>query len=56
MRLGVTDWVREWLTTIGQARMAVLRQTFSETLAWVIERIKADRWNSENIKIQVALP
>jgi hypothetical protein len=36
--------------------MAVLRQTLSETLAWVIERIEQERWDFQQIKVHLALP
>ncbi len=48
-------WALERLTTIGQACMAVLRQTLSETLAWVIERFEVDRWDFQKIKVHLAL-
>lgn len=50
------EWAQERLTTIGQACMSVLRQTFSDTVAWVIERIEGDKWNFNQIKVQLALP
>jgi hypothetical protein len=49
-------WALERLTTIGQACMAVLRQTLSDTLAWVIKRIQVDHWESDEIKSHLALP
>jgi hypothetical protein len=49
-------WALERLTTIGQACMTVLRQTLSDTLAWVIQRIEVDHWEFEKIKIHLALP
>ncbi len=49
-------WALERLTTIGQACMAVLRQTLSDTLAWVIERIEIDRWDFQKVKGHLALP
>jgi hypothetical protein len=49
-------WALERLTTIGQACMAVLRQTLSDTLAWVIQRIEVDRWEFDEIKSHLALP
>jgi hypothetical protein len=49
-------WALERLTTIGQACVAVLRQTLSDTLAWVIKRIEVDRWEFEKIKMHLALP
>jgi hypothetical protein len=49
-------WALERLTTIGQACMAVLRQTLSDTLAWVIKRIEVDRWDFQKIKGHLALP
>jgi len=36
--------------------MAVLRQTLSQTICWVIERIEEDGWNYQRIKVQLALP
>jgi hypothetical protein len=50
------EWALERLTTIGQACMAVLRQTLSQTISWAIERIEVDGWNCERIKLQLALP
>ena len=50
------EWARERLTTIGQACMSVLRQTLSDTISWVIERIEDDGWNFERIKVQLDLP
>jgi len=50
------EWARERLTTIGQACMSVLRQTFSDTVAWIIERIEGDKWNFNRIKVQLDLP
>jgi hypothetical protein len=49
-------WALERLTTIGQACMAVLRQTLSDTLAWVIKRIEVDRWDFDEVKSHLALP
>lgn len=49
-------WALERLTTIGQACMTVLRQTLSDTLAWVIQRIEVDHWEFDKIKIHLALP
>ncbi len=49
-------WALERLTTIGQACMAVLRQTLSDTLAWVIQRIEVDRWDFAEVKSHLALP
>ena len=49
-------WALERLTTIGQACVAILRQTLSDTLAWVIDRIEIDRWDLEEVKGHLALP
>ncbi len=49
-------WALERLMTIGQACMAVLRQTLSDTLAWVIKRIEVDRWDYQKIRVHLALP
>jgi len=49
-------WALERLTTIGQAGMAVLRLTLSDTLAWVIKRIEVDRWDFQEVKSHLALP
>lgn len=48
-------WALERLTTIGQACLAVLRETLSQTISWVIERVE-DGWKCERIKAQLALP
>ena len=50
------EWARERVTTIGQACMFVLRQTLSDIISWVIERIEDDGWDSQRIKAQLALP
>jgi hypothetical protein len=50
------EWALERLTTIGQACRAVVRQTLSDTISWVIERIEEEGWNSKRIKVQLALP
>ncbi len=50
------EWAQERLTTIGQACMSVLRQTLSDTISWVIERIEDDGWNFQRIKVQLDLP
>ena len=50
------EWARERLTTIGQACMTVLRQTLSDTIEWVIERIEGDNWDFNRIRFQLALP
>jgi hypothetical protein len=49
------EWARERLTTIGQACMSVLRQTLSDTISWVIERVEDDGWDFQRIKVQLAL-
>jgi len=54
--LASREWARERLTTIGQACMSVLRQTFNDTIAWVIERIEGNHWNINRVKFQLDLP
>ncbi len=49
-------WARERLMTIGQACMTVLRQTLSDTIEWVFERIEDDHWDVNRIKFQLVLP
>jgi len=34
----------------------VLRQTLSDTISWVIERIEDDGWDFQRIKVQLDLP
>jgi hypothetical protein len=34
--------------------MTVLRQTLSDTIEWVIERIEGDNWDFGRIKFQLA--
>jgi len=48
-------WALERLTTIGQACLAVLRQTYSQTLSWAIDRIQCDQWSCERVKAHLAL-
>lgn len=50
------DWALERLTTIGQACRAVGAQTLSQTLSWVVERVRDDGWDVPRIKKQLALP
>ncbi len=50
------EWAQERLTTIGQACMSVLRQTLSDTISWVIERVEDDGWNFQRVKVQLELP
>jgi hypothetical protein len=48
-------WALERLTTIGQACRAVLRESLSQTLEWVIERAEVDGWSFQKIKFHLAL-
>ncbi len=48
-------WALERLTTIGQACRAVLKESLSQTLGWVIERAEMDGWSFEKIKLHLAL-
>lgn len=48
-------WALERLTTIGQACLAVLRQTLSQTLTWAIDRVQSDGWSREQVKTHLAL-
>jgi hypothetical protein len=48
-------WALERLTTIGQACRAVMRQTFAQTIDWVIQRLQVDQWSCERIKCHLAL-
>jgi hypothetical protein len=48
-------WALERLTTIGQACMAVMRHTLSQTLTWALERMQSDGWSCERIKTHLAL-
>ena len=49
------EWALERLTTIGQACTAVLRETLSQTISWVIDRVEKG-WDHGRIKAQLALP
>lgn len=48
-------WALERLMTIGQACLAVLRETLSQTLTWALERSQSDGWTTERIKAHLAL-
>jgi hypothetical protein len=48
-------WALERLTTIGQACRAVLKESLSQTLEWVIERAEVDGWSFQKIKVHLAL-
>jgi hypothetical protein len=49
-------WALERLTTIGQACMAVMRHTLSQTLTWALERMRTDDWSCDRIKAHLGLP
>jgi hypothetical protein len=51
-----SEWALERLTTIGQACLAVLRETVSQTLSWAIQRVELDHWSCERVKAHLALP
>ena len=38
------------LTTIGEARRAVLRETLGTTIAWAIDRATSAGWDRERIE------
>jgi len=48
-------WALERLTTIGQACMAVMRHTLSQTLTWALERMRTDDWSCDRIKAHLDL-
>jgi hypothetical protein len=48
-------WALERLMTIGQACRAVLRQTLSQTIDWVVARVMENQWNARKIKAHLAL-
>jgi len=48
-------WALERLTTIGQACRAILHESLSQTLEWVIERAEVDQWDFKTIKLHLAL-
>ena len=48
-------WALERLTTIGQACMAVMRHTLSQTLTWALERMRTDDWSCDRIKAHLGL-
>ena len=50
-----SGWALQRLTTIGQACMAVMKQTLSQTIGWVIEQVTQENQDFERIKIQLAL-
>lgn len=52
----VCEWAQQHLTTIGQSCMAVMRETLSKTIAWVVEPIESNQTSFKRIKIQLALP
>ena len=48
-------WALERLMTIGQACLAVTRQTVSQTLSWAIDHFREDGWTCERIKGHLGL-
>ena len=56
MRQGrASAWALERLTTVGQACRAVCRETLSQTISWVIERIQDDGWKPQRIMTRLKL-
>ena len=49
-----SEWARERLKTIGQACGAVLKETLSDTITWVVNRLN-EGWNDERIRTHLAL-
>ena len=50
-----SEWALQRLTTIGQACRAVLHETLSQTIDWVILRSQVDNWSPQQIKCHLAL-
>jgi hypothetical protein len=50
------EWARQRLMTIGETCRAVLKETLSDTISWVIERIESDGWDFKRVKLQLDLP
>ena len=56
MRQGrASDWVHTVLTTIGEARRAVTRETFYKTILWAIEKATIAGWSEERIVTHLKL-
>lgn len=49
-------WALQKLMTIGEACLAVLRETLGDTINWVLDRCNRDGWSTERIKQELALP
>ncbi len=48
-------WALERLTTVGQACRAVCRETLSDTISWVIDRVQQDDWTPRRVMTRLAL-
>ena len=48
-------WALERLTTVGQACRAVCRETLSDTISWVIDRVQQDDWTPKRVMTRLAL-
>jgi len=48
-------WALERLTTVGQACRAVCRETLSQTISWVIDRVQEDGWAPQRIMTRLKL-
>ncbi len=48
-------WALERLTTIGQACRAVYRETLSQTISWVIDRVQEDQWTPQRVMTRLKL-
>jgi hypothetical protein len=50
------EWALSKLTTIGEGCRAVLKESLSRTLDWVIKRLEVDHWKIGRIRATLALP
>jgi hypothetical protein len=50
-----SGWALERLTTVGQACRAVARETLSQTISWVIDRVQEDGWKPQRVIARLKL-
>ena len=48
-------WALERLTTVGQACRAVARESLSQTISWVIDRVQEDGWKPQRVIARLKL-
>jgi hypothetical protein len=43
-------WAHTKLQTIGEACVAVTKESLSQTIRWILDRIESDRWSLSRVE------